>query len=123
MSSDRLEIVPAINPGEFQKPRAEVPRDLPLVSSVPAKTAVQETTQPVSPVEVQQAVDVLNQHFGATRADLRFTIERDLGVLVVAVVDSKSGSVLMQLPTEQALRTAREVTRGQPGDALVKAVA
>jgi flagellar protein FlaG len=121
MRSDMLEVVPAINPGEFQKPRAETPRDLPLASST--AVSAQESAQTVSPVEMQQAVDVLNQHFAASRADLRFTIERDLGVLVVTVVDANDGSVLMQLPTEQALRTAREVTRGQPRDALVKAVA
>ena len=121
MRSDMLEVVPAVNPGEFQKLRADTPRESSLASS-PSSSA-QEANPPASAIEVQQAVNVLNQHFAVSRADLRFSVERDLGVLVVAVVDAMNGSVLMQLPTEQALRTAREVSRGQPGDALVKAVA
>lgn len=62
--------------------------------------------------QVQAAVNVLNEHFSAGRSDLKFKVEKDIGVLVVSVVDSSSGEVLMQIPTQQALQTAREVQRG-----------
>jgi uncharacterized FlaG/YvyC family protein len=57
--------------------------------------------------DLQQAVDTLNSHFSGVRNDLRFSIVADLGVPMVAVVDAQTGTVLWQIPSENALRAAR----------------
>lgn len=119
MSSEISEVVATAAVSAAAQVRGPAPRE---VRSDPA-VASKSTASPATPEQLRDAVNVLNQHFSAARADLRFTVEKDIGVLVVSVVDSKNGEVLMQLPTEQALRTAREIQRGHSGDHLVKAVA
>lgn len=70
---------------------------------------------------LQQAVDRLNQHFSNVRTDLKFSIEKDLGVIVVAIVDAKDGTVLRQMPSEEALRISRVLSN--TSSHLIEAVA
>ncbi len=96
---------------------ATIARNVPTPDGASAAHSAPPSTSPgtvASPAQVQAAVDTLNEHFSAYRGDLKFKVEKDIGVLVVSVVDAKSGEVLMQIPTEQALQTAREVRRGDP---------
>ena len=59
------------------------------------------------PVQLAQAVDDLNQRFKDNRTDLRFSVDDDSGRMVVSIVDSKDGTVLRQMPTEEALRVSK----------------
>ena len=69
------------------------------------------TPEPESPppdaAELQQAADELNRHFSTLRTDLKFSIDKDLNRIVVVVVDAQDGTVLRQIPGEDALRIAR----------------
>lgn len=135
MSSGNLDVSSIIKTEELSRPRAGYARDLAFSSSENAsappvpkeaepKQAQPAQTQP-QPTQAQlnDAVATLNQHFTIARSDLKFSVEQDTGVLVVSVVDANDGRVLMQIPTEQALRTAREVKRGLQGQSLIKVVA
>ena len=104
MSSTISEVASAPGAAAVAAVRVEPPKTTGATSSASAT--------PATPQQVQAAVDTLNEHFSTYRSDLKFKVERDIGVLVVSVVDSGSGEVLMQLPSEQALQTAREVRRG-----------
>lgn len=70
---------------------------------------------------MKRVVEELNQLFSNLHTDLRFSIEKDLGVIVVAVVDSRDGKVLRQIPSEDALRIARNIEKNLSG--LIAAVA
>lgn len=72
--------------------------------------------------QLQKAVEALNRHFSEVRTDLKFTVDKALGVIVVAVVDARDGRVLRQIPSEEVLRIAR-VLDGRSSPSLVEAVA
>lgn len=124
MSSVNLEVPSVIRAEEVSASRSAYVRDLPRA---PANAVADTGKQAVEPAPTAQqlsdAVHILNQHFMMARADLKFSVVPDLGMLVVAVVDSHSGTVLMQIPSEQALRTAHEVKRNQQAQNLIETVA
>ena len=62
---------------------------------------------PADAAQLQQAVDDLNRHFSSLRTDLKFSIDRELDRIIVVVVDAQDGTVLRQIPGEDALRIAR----------------
>ena len=105
--------------------REQASRVLPLApekSSAPAAPAPAPapSAEPGS-AALQRAVEELNRHFNAQRNDLKFSVEKDLDVIVVAVVDSKDGTVLRQIPSADALRIARALHDAHGG--LIEAVA
>lgn len=63
--------------------------------------------------ELHRAVDKLNEHFSKVPADLRFSVDKDLGRIVVTVVDARDGSILRQMPSVEALRIARMIDGNQ----------
>ena len=110
----------------FAPPSQSTPTPEPAPASVPPPqpAAAPPVADPaITPEQLNAAVAVLNQHFTAMRTDIKFSMVPDLGMLVVAVVDAHDGTVLMQIPSEQALQTAREVNRGQGEPNLLNTVA
>jgi hypothetical protein len=55
----------------------------------------------------QGPIDDLNNLVAHT--GLRFRLDQDAGRVVVSIIDSESGSVLRQIPSEAALRVARSL--------------
>lgn len=80
----------------------------PLPGSAAAPDQTQENQQ------LADAVKALNERYATQRTDLRFTVDKESGNTVVAIVDSKDGTVLRQIPSEEALRISRALsqTRG-----------
>lgn len=64
--------------------------------------------------QLEAALSQISQHFPSARTDLSFRIDNELNRMVVSVVDANDGSILMQFPSEVALRIARNL-----GDAPV----
>lgn len=79
--------------------------------SLPQPSRTAATEQAPEPVQLAQAVDDLNQRAKASRTDLRFEIDEDSGQTVIAVVDAGDGTVLRQMPSEEALRIAKALDR------------
>jgi flagellar protein FlaG len=100
--------------------RDPVSRNLPLA---PPKTADAPPAKIAEPdgAALQRAVEELNRHFAAQRTDLKFSVEKDLGVVVVAVVDAQDGTVLRQMPSAEALHIARVIRDARSN--LIEAVA
>ena len=66
--------------------------------------------------QLHKAVDELNRYFSSKRTDLRFSVEKDLDRVVIALVDAQDGSVLRQIPSETALRIARALESDRNGN-------
>lgn len=64
--------------------------------------------------ELNRAAEALSQHYAAQQSDLRFRVDEDSGRLVVTVLDHRDGSVIRQIPGEDALRLARSLNQS-PG--------
>lgn len=58
---------------------------------------------------LEQAVDSMQEATQAMRRDLNFSIDESSGRTVVKVLDSSTGDVIRQMPTEEALRLAESL--------------
>lgn len=95
---DRLAVSVIAVPGAAQT------HSIPAVLQ-PSSTAATDIA--AQPAQLAQAVDDLNRRFKDSRTDLRFSIDDDSGRTVVSVVDAEDGTVLRQMPTEEALRVSK----------------
>ena len=74
--------------------------------------ALQSVADPQGGIE--QALDELVSRAAESGASLDFRIDEDSGRVVVSVVDRRDGTVLRQMPSEEALRIARNLARYEP---------
>ena len=63
--------------------------------------------------DVRQAVTRINDYVQAFRRDLQFQVDKDTDHVVVRVVDSDSGEVIRQIPSEEVLAVARNLEKAQ----------
>jgi flagellar protein FlaG len=59
--------------------------------------------------DLQQAVSKLNDYVQNIQRNLQFSIDKESGVMVVKVIDTKSEKVIRQIPAEETLRLARSL--------------
>lgn len=67
--------------------------------------------QAAESLDLRSAVDSLAARAAESGAELNFRIDRDLNRVVVTVTDRRDGTVLRQMPSEEALRIARNLSR------------
>lgn len=89
----------------------------------PATSGETRVSPPAANAEDARALDSavtsLNRYLAERRTDLSFRIDRDTDTIVVSIVDSQTGTVLRQMPSDEALRIAREIERARDGAALL----
>ncbi|MGQ0528868.1 MAG: flagellar protein FlaG [Panacagrimonas sp.] len=81
---------------------------LPTTSASAARSA---DLAPESAVGLSQAVQDLRQQARSAGAELDFRIDEDSGRVVVSVIDQADGTVLRQMPSEEALRISRNLAK------------
>jgi flagellar protein FlaG len=91
-------------------------------SSPPATSPEVQATAPVAaktteptPAQLQGAVDKINSAMKEINSNLQFSIDDDTKRVVVKVVESKTGEVIKQFPSEEALAIAKAIDRFQQG--------
>lgn len=119
MSSNAIFNLNAVTPGLVPASPVVRPAATPAQASgeptpspaVPG-TAAESAATPVPASQLEQAVGELNHYVAGSRTDLQFRVDEEVGRLVVSIVDSESGQVLRQMPSEDALRIARYLESG-----------
>lgn len=84
---------------------AAVPTRAPSVQTAPAPEPV-AAAQSISPSALQKQIDELTTPI---QSALQFRVDDDADRLVVSVIDQESGDVLLQIPTDVALRIAKSL--------------
>ncbi|WP_461575242.1 flagellar protein FlaG [Thiobacillus sp.] len=80
------------------------------------QTAVRPVAeQQPSSTQLQGAVDSLNQALKQSNKNLEFTVDTETKNPVVKLVDSETGDVIRQYPTEEALSIAKAIDSFQQG--------
>ena len=92
--------------------------------AVPAPGAAAEAApEPAPPAaDLQNAISQIERYIQASRTGLEFRVDQQLNRVIVSIVDPRDGTVLRQMPSEEALRIARSLAdEGNGGllDALV----
>lgn len=92
------------------------PQAQPAVAPVLPQTAVNPAAeQPPSAAQLQNAVDSLNKALQQSNKNLEFTVDTESKDPVVKLVDSETGDVIRQYPSEEALSIARAIDTFQQG--------
>lgn len=87
--------------------------DLIRMATRPTETPGQN--RPVEPAEDSRDLRDARDALPAPASNLEFTVDEDSRRQVVRVVDSESGQVIRQLPSEAALRVARQLAEQATG--------
>lgn len=87
-----------------------------------SSSAIQSTdkNQTANKPDVHDVIKEMNHAVQNVRRELEFSVDNDSGRTVVKVMNSETGEVIRQLPTEEALAVARKLeeymeTRGSVG--------
>ncbi len=59
--------------------------------------------------EVQEAVETLNESLKSLDVKREFSVEKQLNAVVVKIIDKEQGEVVKQIPSEDALRLAKNI--------------
>jgi len=85
------------------------------VIDVPMTTVKQVAEQRPSLSQLANAVDTINKALQQSNKNLEFTVDSETKDPVVKLVDSETGDVIRQFPTEEALSIARSIDSYQQG--------
>jgi flagellar protein FlaG len=64
---------------------------------------------------VAQAVETLQRYAAQAGAELSFRVDEELDRIIVTVLDRRDGTVLRQIPSEEALRISRMIAEARAG--------
>jgi flagellar protein FlaG len=81
--------------------------------AMPASPVAIEAEQPKEPVDkaqVEVAAVALKEFAQSVQRDLDFSVDDGSGQVVVKVTDSNSGDVIRQIPSEEALQLAENLS-------------
>lgn len=109
MSSElhRIQLPPVPRPTEGAARQAMAPRAGPA-------TEPESESQRVDDRGLSQALEAIVERARTQGAALDFRIDDESGRLIVSLVDRRDGTVLRQMPSEEALRIARTLARERP---------
>lgn len=93
------------------------PVDLPQVA---AKAAAEPKSAAPTPAQLQGAVDNINRAMRQSNANVEFSIDQDTKRTVVKVVESGTGQVIRQFPSEDILNIAHAIDQMQQRGLLLK---
>lgn len=93
--------------------------DVRPVASAPARavpaSAPEMSARPPSPEELKQAVAAINQAMKQSNRNLEFTVDTDTDKTVVKMVDTSTGELIRQFPTETTLAISQGIEQFQQG--------
>jgi flagellar protein FlaG len=98
-------------------PRTQAaPVELPQVATKPAaeKQAAQQSAQPTA-AQLKSAVDNINRAMKENNSNVEFSIDKDTKQTVIRVVESQTGQLIRQFPSEEVLAISRMIGETQHG--------
>ena len=82
----------------------------PLENTATASATEAESGTPASREDVEAAVATIQDFVQSVRRSLNFSLEEGSGRVVVKVTDAGSGDVIRQIPSEEALQLAENLS-------------
>lgn len=91
------------------------PAALPELPDTAVKQAAQATEQRPSAAQLQNVVDGINKALKQSNKNLEFSVDADTKKSIVKVVDTETGDLIRQFPSEEALAISRAIDQMQQG--------
>lgn len=104
--------MPIDNIAKLSIPQVRPAGSKPAVPATPRQElpgSGQTLPPPADSGEVKQAVSRLNSYVQNLRRDLQFRVDEDSNRVIVTVVDSESGEVIRQIPSDEVLAVAQNL--------------
>jgi flagellar protein FlaG len=98
------------NPAEPPDIRASGPAPKPV-----ADTSIHDTPQQPSSEQLKNAVNVINKVMQLSNHSLEFSVDTDTKMTVVKMVDTQTGELIRQFPSEATLAISRQIDQYQQG--------
>lgn len=94
------------------KPSSEISATAePAVALVASGASADSGDTSAKTAALDSAVKAIDQFIKATERDLEFSIDQVRGIAVVKVVSTETGEVIRQMPTEEALKLADNISK------------
>ncbi|MFM9924775.1 flagellar protein FlaG [Variovorax sp. H27-G14] len=77
-----------------------------------SSTTKSEAKEDATPVQVERAVQQVNESLALREVGLQFEVDKDTDKLIVKVVDRTNGEVIRQIPNEEVVRIAKLMSDG-----------
>ena len=114
-------IIQNISSGQSALPSRFVSNDAPAVvadtpapaASAPADTSTNVATQPPSPQQLKAAVENVNKALQQSNLSLEFSVDPSTKTPVIKMMDSQSGKVIRQYPSEEVIAIAQSIDEYQ----------
>ena len=103
------------NLGQAPQPARLDPNGRSVTVVAPSTVAVKQAGQQPSPDQLKIVTDSINKVLKQTNNNLEFRVDADTKKTVVKLVDSESGDVIRQFPSEEMLQIARSIDQIQQG--------
>jgi len=87
-----------------------------------ATPAAQDSGTP-TPAQLKAAVDAANQQLDQSNRELTFVFDDKLGRMLVKIVDTRTNTVIRQVPSEDMLAAARALSGSATRGALLRSKA
>lgn len=81
----------------------------------PVELPVQNAPRPPSPEELKNALAAINSTLQQSNKNLEFSVDAATEQTVVRMVDTSTGELIRQFPSESALAIARDIEQFQQG--------
>jgi flagellar protein FlaG len=99
-------LVTAAPGGAPAAPRAPAPAEADA-------TAVEQPAPAPDREQISRAVEALNRQIATAVPNLRFSVDEATGKTVVRVVDTSTGEIIRQVPSDELLAISRSIDRLQ----------
>lgn len=86
---------------------------VPAAPSAPAAAIVSSKPAEPQPDQVKKAVEEMQKFVADYATDLRFSVDKESGRMLVSVIDSRTQQVVRQIPTQDIINIARNIDRMQ----------
>ncbi len=106
--------IAALRPAQAVPPLVGAPQASPRTTAVPEPVASRPEPAKVSPEDAARLQADLARLAPPT-ASLRFRVDPELNRVVVSIVDSETGDILRQIPSDEALAIAQSLSDSGSG--------
>lgn len=105
--------MPIDNIAKLSVPQATPATTKPAMPRQELPGSGQSLPPPAESIDVQQAVSRLNNYVQSLRRDLQFRVDEASNRVIVTVMDSESGEVIRQIPSEEVMAVAQSLEMAQ----------
>lgn len=110
ISSTQKSLGPVVSPSPARASSDETAKAVSLVAKSDAAESAAKTTQEASREQIEGAITTIQDFVQSVQRSINFALDDSSGRVVVKVTDADSGDVIRQIPSEEALQMAENLS-------------